>query len=793
MPQDQGTTSNAGANASAIAIAPLGGLAAIVSWTQSGDQATRRGFRLLHDGQPVPPPATHCSITHGGIQRHLLAVPMRSARLAQGRMEVVALDGTIVAQSDRAGLHGARPFDFDPLGMVPELDPRDAIRVVRFLLEIAPSLFRLGRDDGYLAFARALVEIVAATPEPLAARCCAGPFAVFETGAHRGIGDRLSAVLVTRVGVSRVMTAPRVLPHPHPQRGLARIALAVDRASIGPESCIVVLGEGGIACRRLPSTEPPLSAFERANRDGAMDASLRNFIVDALAAVDDPAVATAALIRELRAATGKLQASAPSGAIAGGLDLVLPSANGTLVSGWLADPHRLVDAVTLQRHERRTHVPVAKLLRFRHPVADRDQPGACSGFIFTAQSGNETSLLATVQLQIRLGSGETIALGDGPTQIDPRLAITRALDTLAGLPDGGIGALPAIAPVLHALSAAQGESPALDIVDIGRRKPAAKASLIVPVGTNLELVRLRFAALALDPTVAEDAEIIHVVADPQRADAVAAMLRTTAQVYGHGTRLAVASRACGIEAAVNAVAAASEAPLLVLVGAHSMPIGTDWLAPMLHALDANPRAGLVAARRVGGDLSIVDCGLDRETDGDGRTRFVSRLAGFPATFPAARQDASVAACARGAWLVRRSLFELVGGLGTDPLTSLGTDLDFSCRVRAAGFELRQLAAPDLLEIDDATAITRDALALEIDQRLLLERWPFRPLGDAMPGSLGNVTTIQSAADTADVPSIAIDGPPSDAQGDPAAHAVEHEADKKRPSGKRRTRKSRRAA
>jgi hypothetical protein len=290
--------------------------------------------------------------------------------------------------------------------------------------------------------------------------------------------------------------------------------------------------------------------------------------------------------------------------------------------------------------------------------------------------------------------------------------------------------------------------------------------------------------------IGEAAEIVHVVADPRRAEQVAAVLRATAQIYGHGTRIAVAGRACSIEAAVNAAVAASDAPLLVLFGAQAMPVGTDWLAAMLREQDAHPRAGLIAGRRIAGDLSIVDCGLDRETDADGRTRFTPRLAGFPVAFPAASHGERVAACARGAWLVRRSLFELVGGLGTDLLTSLGTDLDFSCRVRAAGFELRQLVAPDLLEVEDAAIATRDELALEIDQRLLLERWPFRPLDATAPAAGAEVMSIQAASAPLETATVETMATPQDA---PPLRETGSETGKKPTTAKRRARKPRRAA
>jgi hypothetical protein len=755
MSQDPAKPTPSDARPSTLAIAALGSTAAIVGWSEAGEVQNRRGFRLVLDGQIVPPPAAHCTVAHAGARRHLLAVPIRTAQLMQGRIQIVANDGVTVAQGDRTGLTAPRTTEFDVLSLVPELAPRETIRLARFLLEIAPSLLRLGRDAAFVAFARSLVETLSDGIEPMAPRCCAGPLAFFETAAHRGVGERSIAVLVAHDAVARVAQAPASLTHPKPQRGLTRIAIAVERTQIAPESLLVVIGEGGVACRRLPSIEPSQSAFASAQRDATIDLPLRDYIVDSLLALDDPARPTAALARELRAATAGLKTPAPTGALTGGIDLALPTVAGTLVLGWLVDPHAIADAIVVRRRGHEDRFPVAQLARLRHPLADRERTTR-SGFVLVAPPIAETSPLASVQVRLQLGSGEILELGHGPSRIEPDEALRITLDALATVAQSGAVMPAPLREILHVLARGAVPTPEFDSLAIGSRIADPELAVIVPASADAELLRCRFTALALEPRFASRAEIVHAVADPAAGETVAEALRQIELVCGHGTRLVAANRRTSSAAAINAAIASTQAPLVIILGSQAMPAASGWAARLQREFDANPRAGLIAARRVAEDGALVDLGFDRETDVDGRTRFLPRLAGFPAANAEARVAAKVAGCARGAWILRRSFFELLGGLADDMLSDLGTDLDFCSRVRASGFELRQLADADMLEIPASPPAARDDLSLRIDQIALLERWPFRPVDTEptpLPGTEAatpvaiNATPLADTADT----------------------------------------------
>jgi len=722
MPPDHPSTSSPrGAATAAIDITSIGRATAIIGWLEPQDEPARRGFRAARDGHSVPPPAAHFTLSIGDQRRHLLAVPVAASTLQQCRVEVSALDGAVVAAADRTGRDHQRPGILDLLALSAELAAGERVRLLRFLLEVCPTLLKLSRDPSFIELAHDLIAGLAERPGPLAPRCTAGPLVLLEGIARSGLGARLSGIVIGRSGIVRLAVAPAELPHPKPTAGLARLAFAVERELAVSGGVLVILGDRGVACRRLPTELPPLTAFERAGRDRGFDAPLRNFLVDALISSDATGSSLAPLVHEFRTATSKLRPRAVTGVVRGGIDLVLANRGGILIAGWLDDPHDLTVGLQLLRRDRPVNIDGAALLRFRHASIDRDGRGA-SGFLCRAAAAVDGDLPASIRISVRLGSGEMIELGDGPSVIPPRAQLTRLLAHCANITLGPCSLAAMLHPVARHAASAQSEPCAIELRDIGPVSLQTPTSLLAPFGGDLELLRARSTAFALDRSLA-DVEIVHVLEDPRRAPEATALLRMHAELYGRGTRLAIAQRPSSMRDALNATVTRLATPRLVLLDADTLPEASGWLDALAHALAAHPRAGMVAARILNEDDSLVDAGYSRAVGTDGQSRLVTRLAGFPRGFADGDQAARVDAVSGGAWMMRRSLFELIGGFANDYLTAFGADGDFCRRVGAAGFELLQLAAPAFHRLGAKPVVTGEEIAHELDQLSLAARWP----------------------------------------------------------------------
>ena len=222
----------------------------------------------------------------------------------------------------------------------------------------------------------------------LTPRCTLGSQHLFCEGlVPRELEERLSAVLLTADGVHRVALRPKVLGGDQRRPALAAVGLVLERALLGHGALVVVFGEKGLVCRKLPS--PPASRC-RVFRSGWPSTATRrqSTATTCLSAWHGPdfgADARCVLLRELQLlaspANGRRTIEVPEAALHAGVDAIVGCDEGVFVSGRLTDPHRLVKAVIIERDgvDRAIDVastscgfaPLAAKVRVRHRHALR--------------------------------------------------------------------------------------------------------------------------------------------------------------------------------------------------------------------------------------------------------------------------------------------------------------------------------------------------------------------------------------------------------------------------------------
>jgi hypothetical protein len=120
------------------------------------------------------------------------------------------------------------------------------------------------------------------------------------------------------------------------------------------------------------------------------------------------------------------------------------------------------------------------------------------------------------------------------------------------------------------------------------------------------------------------------------------------------------------------------------------------------------------------DGSLASAGLEFGLDIEGRWDAKPLLRGFPCDFPTAAAAAPVAGLAHGCMIIRRSLFELVGGFSEDYLDRQRQNADLGARVSSHGFEVWRTATAPLF--DFAVDKSVSTLTAELDRRALEQRW-----------------------------------------------------------------------
>ncbi|HEX2113919.1 MAG TPA: hypothetical protein VHM01_05895, partial [Alphaproteobacteria bacterium] len=556
-------------------------------------------------------------------------------------------------------------------------------------------------------------------PGDLVPRCKVLDRHVLFTGIVKpAIGERLTAIIIGTSGVRRAVHVPVLLREIPAREGLATFAVLLDKASLG--GTLVLLGENGLACRQIVDAMPSVSTLDWLLGGARGAAPLRRYLLDCLAKLAGEDAHAASLLRELQVLSPErgcvVNRNTP---VSAGADLMLATSAGLFISGWLRDPHGVADALEIQQADRTHAVALERLLRFPHREADLRRTAApsdiYSGFAAFVPAADRKD--ASCRLTLRLRSGEKVAIAEGPTFLAPEAAVPALI---AAIPAEAVAPEAAAACIEPALNALRGERPGDEpsVAEIGTMPAQPAASLIVPLTKTADLLRCRMGLFATDPAM-KDVEIIHVLARAQQRAGGEYLLRALHAAYGVPTRLVVVDDASAGGAGLNAAARTARAPLLAVLGADVVPEHIGWLHHLMKFMDAHPRCGVAGPRLMREDCSLASAGLDFATDAEGRWDAGPLLRGFPCDFPVASTAARVGALALGCIVMRRSVFEMVGGFADDYLDSLRQAADLGARVSAHGFEVWRTATPALF---DFTTERTSPLVAEIDRRLLEQRW-----------------------------------------------------------------------
>lgn len=698
----------------------------LLAW--NSEDAKARGFRAALDGTVVPPPASHAAIPIGGGRvRNLLACRIADTDSAGASIDVRDGTGRIVASTDACAYGRARATELDPAGLLAGFDGAARVRAVRFVADICASIFQLGSNPEFVANCRQLVGELSRRPGPLQPRCTVLDRDVLCTALVKpSMGERLNAVVIGQHGVRRIVHAPSILRGSSARGDVVPVAILLDKAVASTGASVIIFGDNGMACRQI--TDPPqaLPALDWLATPRPENAAVRRYLLDCLARSAAQDQRAASLLRELQILgpqRGRVinDASCPAAA---GADLMIATPGGLFLCGWIRDPHGLVEQIEIERGRRTVSAALDSLLRFPHRKADT-RTGAGSSDLYSGfatfiplQDGQAPE--AASRLFIRFRSSARIEVAEGPCLLPPDEAREAILGALPVGPVSPEAIAACIQPALESLqSAPPMGSP--EIIDIGAPVEAPSASIIIPLASDLDIVRCRIGMLATDRAVA-GAEIIHVADRAQHRAGVERLLRALGAAYGVRTRLVIAPERCDSGIAINAAVQASRAPLLVLLGRGALPQGSGWLAGLADFLAAHPRCGVVTPRLVFEDHSLAASGADFRADAGGAWDVRRLYQGFPCDFPSASHDAPVGAAPAGCLVLRRSLFDLAGGFDTGYFGALRQSADFCAKVRSHGFEIWRAAEPVLFDLHVEERPGTHEVCAEIDRRRLERRW-----------------------------------------------------------------------
>ncbi len=603
----------------------------------------------------------------------------------------------------------------DPAELAEALDAESCRRLLGFLLGFCRSAFRLAGDPGFVRTCVRLARLCAEDAGDAMPVAVAGAEWMVLAGV-RAPKDATVYVLGDRVRHGAAATGDdgglQLVP---PVRAGELVLALCER----PLIWTVRNGAGA-----LPDV------LQRAGR-GAASGALRAACLRALAPAGGP---VAAMLREMQvmspAAPRKHDdVAAPVGAA---LEVALPDgAGGLFLRGWLRDPLQLIAGAELRTPIASKAVDLRRLFRVRRAdVAGRFEAAAFrdgearAGFVAHVPDPSK-GLCAQPGLVLRLHSGTVIEL-TAPLRHMPAAAGRDAV--LSCVPPGEV--TPAmldecLAPAACALHRqALAESRVAEVVQIGTPARTPGVSIIVPLYRNLDFIRFQAAAFAADAECRR-AEIIFVLDSPEQRVEVEHLLRGLSGLHRLSFGLVVMGCNAGYAAANNAAAGVARGAALLLLNSDVAPSQPGWLAAMRAGLAA-PGVGAVGPKLLFDDGSIQHAGLMFARDGEGTWFNAHYYKGMPGAWPAAQKRRRVPGVTGAALLVRRALFEAVGGICQDYIIGDYEDSDFCLRVRAGGAAIAYVPEAELYHFERRSirlhaGYTR-TLASLYNRRLHHRRW-----------------------------------------------------------------------
>ena len=243
------------------------------------------------------------------------------------------------------------------------------------------------------------------------------------------------------------------------------------------------------------------------------------------------------------------------------------------------------------------------------------------------------------------------------------------------------------------------------------RSPLVKASIIIPVHGRSALTRRCLEWLGED--VSQDPEVEVIVVDDASPDDTRAMVADFDWV-----RLVTRDDLDGFAAACNFGAETATADLIVFL--NNDTVGRPrWLEGLLEHADAFPAAAAVGAKLLYPNGTVQHAGI--VVSQDLLPRHVYR--GFDAQHPAVSRSRPFKAVTAACVLVRRALFEELGGFDTGFANGF-EDVDLCLRLGAAGHEIH-FCADSVLVHDEAATRGEDSEAFGRNAQRYLARWQGR--------------------------------------------------------------------
>jgi len=380
------------------------------------------------------------------------------------------------------------------------------------------------------------------------------------------------------------------------------------------------------------------------------------------------------------------------------VEVALAGASGLLVAGRLRDPARLVSHLSAEDEGGTLHHIDWHL--FPGPLEKDGKVSSQTGFVGFSSTYRSDAPILQPRFRLQLASGTSHRLVPRVQPVDPIERRGRALAIV--LPQHLSDEIMAecLAPALADLQlAVRTNARPPRTLTIGNLPANPKISVIVPLYRNLEFLQAQVAAFAVDPSFAEDVEVVYVLDSPEQAAEVEQYLRGLNLLYRLAFTLVVMAKNSGYAVACNAGAAASRGVFLAMLNSDVIPSEPGWLQILTSRIADSPEIAACGPKLLFEDGAIQHAGLYFAENHFGRTLNHHFYKGMPRDYAPADIERFVPAVTGACLVVRSEAFNAANGFSEDYVIGDYEDSDLCLKLRAEGQKILYVPAAELYHLE----------------------------------------------------------------------------------------------
>jgi GT2 family glycosyltransferase len=414
--------------------------------------------------------------------------------------------------------------------------------------------------------------------------------------------------------------------------------------------------------------------------------------------------------------------------------------DGLFMSGWIKDPHNLLDKIEI-------HSDLGFSFMLGDALFRTERPDVREAFQNTAHGGSDDNMgfvafaplpleiastlkdmakLHSVSITAHIKGGIKYDIMPEIHNIDPRTARDIVLKIVAGekvsetMLQDCIGVS---AKTLQRLC--MNEVAVKAVYEMGEQVKNPRISLSIPLYKRLDFLKVQFATMAGDPSM-QECELIYVLDSPWQEAEVRDFLREYSHLYQLPVKLIVMQHNSGYAAASNTGTKYARGEYIILLNSDVFPARAGWASAMADFYASKPNIGALAPKLIYEDDSLQHAGMFFA-----KTTFPDWInlhyyKGYPRHYAEANINRPVPAVTGACLMMKRNLWEELGRLSEDYVVGDFEDSDLCLKCAARGLENWYFADAELYHLERQSVPLNNSytgsLAWRYNARQHTNRW-----------------------------------------------------------------------